>query len=820
MNLLQLVKNIKKDKDSVGHDEQQVSISFSHGNLNDGFQEVSVQIMRANGKPLANQGFHLGSAANLSSLLVRWQALYRSLYEALDIGGRGGIEVDRSRPTNISEVDLFELGQQIEVELNAWLQPLANELLYLLQGIQKARLVILSNDEQLRKIPWHLWKLARRCTDVDPAIGNPHYERRGTSQTPEGVVRILAVLGDASGLNLEEDVKALKSLPGCFISILKSPNRATLDRHLRDYQGWDMLFFSGHSRTENNVGVLDINPADSLTTDELRHALETATRNGTQLAFFNSCDGLGFSELERVGLSHVILMHEPIPDRIAQSFIRFWLEAFVEGATFQQATRVARERLTVLEKDYPFATWLPVICQNPTAIAPTWKELQSRGRINWRKPLTVGLLLASLVVGVRATGALRSMEFGAYDTFLGSRPAAETDSRILVVLGRDEERFSFPFCDEALAGTIAVLEQAQPRIIGLDFNRDGLWRNKGEPRCGKALANAVAALEKYRPQIIGIGSDIYQDGLRKDNGEPLFARSDRLVGACVQKEEALRKLEEEPSSQFGAGVGFADVFYDDPAETIRRISLSHRAAGNNPCKTDFHIGFWLAAQYLSSKGVLVKFGDRDDILQIADRRIPPLPAYMGAYQRKGYWGYEVLLDYRAGNKPFEVVTIADILDGRIDDRPELIRDRLVVIGMDALIGEKDNELLPGQSSKVPGVWVVAHVASQLLSIGLDGQSPIWFWSFPGECAWIGAWGIVGAWLGRKRDRRLVRAVVVCGGGIAALFGSCWLVFWLGNGWIPLIPTGIAYGASFITSRLSGNKLFTGETLLLGDCGRE
>lgn len=740
--------------------ECQVSISFGRGSLSEGFQEISIQVLGLDATVSSSRKAYLEGTTNLTTLFLKWRTLYCSLYEALGTSDRGGIEIDRSVPTNISEVDLFELGRQIETELNIWLQPLERELLYLLQGIQKPRIVILSNDEQLRKIPWHLWKLAERCTVVDPAIGNSFYERKVTSRTPEGLVRILAVLGDATGINLDEDVSALHTLPGAYIKVLKSPSKTELDSTLRDRQGWDMVFFSGHSRTENNVGVLDISRTESLTAEELRHALEAATNNGTQLAFFNSCDGLGLaSVLERVGFSHVILMREPIPDRIAQHFIRFWLEAFVEGASFHLATRTARERLTILETDYPFATWLPVICQNPIARAPTWQDLQRRGRLNWRKPLAAGLLLASIVVGVRATGALRAMEFGAYDAFLAARLDAEPDPRILVVVGRNEQRFGFPFSDETLAKAIAVLEQSQPRLIGLDILRDAL-RNK--------------------------------------DGEPLFARSNLLVGACSQGEPNTAEGNTQPQSQFGAGVGFVNANEDDPDRTLRRISLFRTPASNDPCETEFYLASRLALSYLQSESIPLTTGD---IVQIGDRRVPPLPAYTGAYRHKGYDGYEIMLDYRAGDEPFQTVTIADVLDGRV--APELIRDRVVIIGMD--VPNNDRKRLPGKFD-VPGVAVVAHTTSQLLDIGLEGRSPIWILPFLAECAWIYAWGLGGAWLGRGRSAKNSVIFIV---GFVTLSGTCWLAFAASNGWIPLVPAGIAYGASYAAMRWSGRKARSG-----------
>ena len=61
----------------------------------------------------------------------------------------------------------------------------------------------------------------------------------------------------------------------------------------------------------------------------------------------------------------MIVMREPVPDRVAQEFLKYFLQAFARGDTLYLSVREARERLQGLENQFPCATWLPVICQNP-----------------------------------------------------------------------------------------------------------------------------------------------------------------------------------------------------------------------------------------------------------------------------------------------------------------------------------------------------------------------------------------------------------------------------------------------------------------------
>ena len=82
-------------------------------------------------------------------------------------------------------------------------------------------------------------------------------------------------------------------------------------------------FFAGHSSTVARQGVLYLNQEDKLTIEQLKHGFAQAISNGLQLAIFNSCDGLGIAEeLGKLFLPQSIVMRMPIPDLMAQDFIK------------------------------------------------------------------------------------------------------------------------------------------------------------------------------------------------------------------------------------------------------------------------------------------------------------------------------------------------------------------------------------------------------------------------------------------------------------------------------------------------------------------
>ena len=93
-------------------------------------------------------------------------------------------------------------------------------------------------------------------------------------------------------------------------------------------------------------------------------------------AIFNSCDGLGLAQqLQDLHIPQVIVMREPVPDVVAQEFLKHFLSEFSSGQSLYAAMRLARERLQGLEEEYPCATWLPTICQNPAESSMIWSHL-------------------------------------------------------------------------------------------------------------------------------------------------------------------------------------------------------------------------------------------------------------------------------------------------------------------------------------------------------------------------------------------------------------------------------------------------------------
>jgi len=248
---------------------------------------------------------------------------------------------------------------------------------------QPIRIIIQTDDPWLKKFPWHEWDLfADTYTQAEVALCPTEYEKPNAVQTTDKTaVSILAILGNSEGINIKSDRQSLEKLGsnGAAPTFLVEPKRTEVSDSLWD-QNWDILFFAGHSSSQDEKGRIFINRTDSLTIEELKFGLRKAINHGLQLAILNSCDGLKLAEdLADLNIPQVIVMREPVPDRVAQDFLQFFLKAFTGGESLYVAVRHARERLheNGLDDEFPGASWLPVIYQNPTVIPPSWNQLKT-----------------------------------------------------------------------------------------------------------------------------------------------------------------------------------------------------------------------------------------------------------------------------------------------------------------------------------------------------------------------------------------------------------------------------------------------------------
>ena len=342
-----------------------VIFDFFSGDFEQGF-EVKMRIAEENGTSLAEIKGKLPQAAGIPQLYADWREAAKA---------------------NLPQNKQKECAERLKISIQEWLlspapewQKVREVLHGKLERDEEVRVAIQVTDPLLMKLPWQEWDIfANTYRNSDIAFSLPEYQ-----QVPKVVpipgktkARILAILGDSTGINLEKDKKHLEKLTNAEIVFLQEPSRQELSDRLWK-QPWDIFFFAGHSYSKEGTGKFYINKYEKLTIEELKHGLKNAIDSGLQLAIFNSCDGLELAQaLGELGMSQAIVMREKVKDAVAQNFLRYFLEGFVGGKSLYLAVRYARARLhdDGIDARYPGAVWLPAIFQNPAAGSPSWQAL-------------------------------------------------------------------------------------------------------------------------------------------------------------------------------------------------------------------------------------------------------------------------------------------------------------------------------------------------------------------------------------------------------------------------------------------------------------
>lgn len=593
----------------------------------------------------------------------------------------------------------------------------------------------------------------------------------------------------------------LEALPDAAPIFLESPTRRQLIEHLWNPRGWDIFFFAGHSHTEEEIGKIRINQTESLTLKEFKHALKQAISCGLKLAIFNSCDGLGLGrDLADLHIPQTIVMREPVPDAIAQAFFRDFLAAFSSGQSLYVSVREARERLERLEDNYPCATWLPVICQNPAEKPFTWQDLIPHPPNPVCSPSLIKrsltLLLTSIVItvsimGLRYLGMFQPFELQAFDRLMQWRPLEGSDERLLIVTideadiqyqNQQNMPLRWSLSDTALVQLLEKLEPLQPRTIGLDIYRDF------------ATAPEYPALAK-RLQI-----------------------DDRFFAVCkvAAPSDGSPDGTPPPPEVPPKRIGFSD-FVADSGEIARRHLLHLSPPLTSDCGAEYAFSLQLALHYLDAEGIEATVTSEGN-LKIGNAIFERLQAHTSGYQRIDARGYQVLLNYRSLDSPQNIaqqVSLRDILTDKIN--PELVeslKHRLVLIGVTAhstadYWQTPYSAWLPSNQKLIPGVFVQAQMVSQILSAVLDKRSLIWWWPLGAEIFWVWGWSLIGSILVWRFRQPLVLGVA---GAVALVILSaiCSWYFTRG-GWLPLVPSVLALVTAQIALLLGMRSRFHNTT---------
>jgi branched-chain amino acid transport system substrate-binding protein len=489
---------------------KQVVFQIGDGNFDNGFP-IKLQIRENGLLCVAEVSGRLLPAPEIPRIHNHW------LSEYLSWGKRNGwwraITVPNEIITNSSsgdsEENTSEIAPQFEQVLNDWLdrssiQDIRDELLHTVGRNDSVSFIIETENSELQKIPWELWRLLRRrYRYAEVALSNIKVPQRGSLSLP---VKILVILGSNERIDIETDWNIIQNrLPNAQLDLLRQPSAIELREKLRS-QPSDIMFFAGHSATRSagNDARIWINDQESLSPSQLNIALETAVENGLKLAIFNSCDGLGLArQLANLQIPHVIVMRQPIHDNVAQRFLDDLLNSFASGASLHQAMREARDRLRLIENSSPNASLLPVLFQNPEepplfypqanpspppVVIPPIPPIPSKPA----QKVKLLSILSAVVLLIPAAWLFNSLFHQAAE----SAPGISLGEEVLFKNSSTEKE----------AGVKAFAIQDYSRAIA--YFKAALKHNPKDSETQIYLNNAIAATRKEEPLKIAVGVPI------------------------------------------------------------------------------------------------------------------------------------------------------------------------------------------------------------------------------------------------------------------------------------------------------------------------
>ncbi|BAZ00305.1 putative Chase2 sensor protein [Tolypothrix tenuis PCC 7101] len=468
----------------------------------------------------------------LGQLYQDWRRAYLNFYRSDQMRGRavdGGI----ARLGIDWHAELVKAETKLMYEFHRWLR--SAELYEIRAQIaQASQQLVKENPEtdeavqvfltcapvELDRFPWEAWELGTEfaTTGAIQFIRTPlNISQETNSHHPDkrqGRTRILAILGDDTGLDFQEEKKTLNSLFRIadveFVSwkLEETPTEIIekIADAIADERGWDVLFFAGHSNeTEMTGGELGIAPGVSISISEIASQLSAARKRGLQVAIFNSCSGLNLAEsLIDLGFGQVVVMREPIHNRVAQDFLVRFLQGLGKHQNVYESVIAARQYLRMDKSHtYPSAYLLPSLFCHPGAHLYRIPPFHWRQRLRQSIPnrleaiaLTVGVLCSVLAPMQSLLLDGRTFTQAVYRSATAQVDAEEAPPVALVQIDTESiyraqlpNSQLFPMNRSYLAKLLDSTRKLNASVVGLDFIFD--TPQTDPPKADADLATAV-----------------------------------------------------------------------------------------------------------------------------------------------------------------------------------------------------------------------------------------------------------------------------------------------------------------------------------------
>ena len=323
-----------------------------------------------------------------------------------------------------------------------------------------------------------------------------------------------------------------------------------------------------------------------------------------------------------------------------------------------------------------------------------------------RQMLSAGVCISSAFLLATNLGWFESLEISVADYFARIKSIdRQIDNRILVVTIGEEDitkTGQWPMSDAVMADLVQHISQHEPAAIGLDIYRN-LPVEPGVEKLSKVFEETS--------NIVGV---------------------EKVIGESVPSHPTLIAKNQTASS---------DLMLDTDGK-VRRGLLSVITPANEVRET---LGTVLAMNYLLlGKGISVEAVNEDSSkLALGKGTVQQFDVSDGAYVNADAGGFQVLLNYRGNYEKFESVSMSDVLDGKLTR--QMVQGKLVFVGATAA-SLNDWFATPVGGDQVPGVYIHAHLASQLMDVALEGESFLrtipdfleWVW----VCFWIASSAVV------------------------------------------------------------------------------
>jgi hypothetical protein len=478
---------------------------------------------------------HLPYPANLTRLYQEWRQAYLSFYQSSQMRGR--VAGSGIAPLNIDwHAALVKAEAKLLSEFHQWLR--SAELYEIRARIALANHPIAQQNSEapdsitlcltcapieLARLPWEAWEIGsefapqstgvrviRSPLNIDGSMSRLERRRRGRT-------RILAILGDDTGLSFQTDRDAVRSLlriaDVTFVGWQPGQNSEQVIQQISnaidDERGWDILFFAGHSNElEIMGGELGVAPGVSMSIHQIMPQLIAAKQRGLQVAIFNSCSGLNIADsLVSIGFNQVVIMREPIHNCVAQEFLVQFLQGLAKHQDVQTSLLNAKQFLRLgKSQTYPSAYLVPSLFCYPEA--PVFRISAFRWNQRLRQSLpsrTEAIAFAALAMisltSPLQEGLLAGRMFlqSGYRDITGQVPPLDTPPVALVQIDTQSiNRAALsqisPLDRSYLAKLIQRLKELKAEIIGVDVVLDVPQKNppNGDEAMAKAVRESVA----------------------------------------------------------------------------------------------------------------------------------------------------------------------------------------------------------------------------------------------------------------------------------------------------------------------------------------